>query len=303
MESGPAPVSESLESLAKRLEASPDYRVLRRFVPPGRYHEADGSSTATALVVDVETTGFDPVRDRIIEFCGVPFVFERDSGRILTVGAAVSFLEDPGRPIPEEITRLTGITDAMVAGKSIDESVVGALAAEAGLVIAHNAAFDRPFVDRRLAAFRDKAWACSQREVPWKALGSSSGALEFLLMKRCGLFFDGHRADADCHALIRLLQEPFDDGTLPLRHLLESARTPSFKVWALGAAFDKKDALKQRRYRWSNGEAGQPKAWYKTMSAAEVEAEHAWLRQAIYDGGAGWKTDKLDAKRRYAEEA
>ena len=296
-------MSESMESLAKRLEASPDYRVLRRFVPPTRYHEGDGSSTATALVVDVETTGFDPVRDRIIEFCGVPFVFERDSGRILTVGPAVSFLEDPGRPIPEEITRLTGITDAMVAGKVIDETVVGALAGEAGLVIAHNAAFDRPFVDRRLPAFREKAWACSQKEVPWKALGASSGALEFLLMKRCGLFFDGHRADADCHALIRLLQEPFDDGALPLRFLLESARTPTFKVWALGAAFDKKDALKQRRYRWSNGEAGQPKAWYKTILAGEVEAEQAWLKSAVYDGGAGWKMDKLDAKRRYAEDS
>jgi DNA polymerase III subunit epsilon len=295
-------VSESLESLAKRLEASPDYRVLRRFVPPTRYHESDGSSTATALVVDVETTGFDPARDRIIEFCGVPFEFEKESGRILTAGPAVSFLEDPGRPIPEEIVRLTGITDAMVAGKAIDETVVAALAAEAGLVIAHNAAFDRPFVDRRLPAFRDKAWACSQKEVPWKALGASSGALEFLLMKRCGLFFDGHRADADCHALIRLLQEPFDDGVLPLRFLLESARTPTFKVWALGAAFDKKDALKQRRYRWSNGEAGQPKAWYKTILATEVEAEQAWLKSAIYDGGAGWKVDKLDAKRRYAEE-
>ena len=129
-------MSDSLESLAKRLEASPDYRVLRRFVPPTRYHEGDGSSTATALVVDVETTGFDPVRDRIIEFCGVPFVFERDSGRILTVGPAVSFLEDPGRPIPEEIVRLTGITDAMVTGKAIDDSVVGALVAEAGPAVA-----------------------------------------------------------------------------------------------------------------------------------------------------------------------
>jgi DNA polymerase-3 subunit epsilon len=296
-------VSDPLESLAAKLESSPDYRVLRRFVPPSRYHDGDGSSTATALVVDVETTGFDPVRDRIIEFCGVPFEFEKDSGRILTVGPAVSFLEDPGRPIPEEITRLTGITDAMVAGQTIDESRAGALAAEAGLVIAHNAAFDRPFVDRRLAVFRDKAWACSQREVPWKSLGVSSGALEFLLMKRCGLFFEGHRADADCLALIHLLQEPFDDGTLPLQVLLESARTPSFKVWALGAAFDKKDALKQRRYRWSNGEGGQPKAWYKTMTAAELEVEQVWLRQAIYEGGAGWRADKLDAKRRYAEEA
>jgi len=296
-------VTSSLESLAKKLEASPDYRVLRRFVPPTRYHDGDGSSTATALVVDVETTGLDPVRERIIEFCGVPFEYERDSGRILTVGPAVSFLEDPGRPISEEITRLTGITDAMVAGKTIDETAVGQLVAGAGLVIAHNAAFDRPFVDRRLAAFKDKFWACSQREVPWKSLGASSGALEFLLMKRCGLFFDGHRADADCHALIRLLQEPFDDGTLPLRHLLESARTPSWRVWALNAAFDKKDALKQRRYRWSNGEGGLPKAWYKGMSAGECEAEQEWLKQVIYDGGVGWKAERLDAKRRYAEEA
>lgn len=296
-------MDKALEAAAGRLEASGDYRVLRRFVPPTRYHEGDGSATATALVVDVETTGFDPVRDRIIEFCGVPFEYERDSGRILAVGPALSFLEDPGRPIPEEITRLTGITDAMVAGKAIDESAVGPLVAGAGLIIAHNAAFDRPFVDRRLPAFREKAWACSQREVPWKALGASSGALEFLLMKRCGLFFDGHRADADCLALIHLLQAPFDDGTLPLGHLLESARTPSFKVWALGAAFEKKDALKQRRYRWSNGEGGLPKAWYTFVAEGELAGEQAWLRAEVYGGREGWKIDKLDAKRRYAEES
>ena len=118
-------MSDSLESLARQLEASPDYRVLRRFVPPSRYHEGDGSPTATGVVVDVETTGLDPTRDKIIEFCGVPFEFERESGRILAVREAVSYLEDPGRPIPAEVTKLTGITDAMVAGKRIDEAAVG----------------------------------------------------------------------------------------------------------------------------------------------------------------------------------
>ncbi|HMU63007.1 MAG TPA: 3'-5' exonuclease, partial [Gemmatimonadales bacterium] len=244
-------MTDALASLAAQLDASPDYRVLRRFVPPGRYHEGDGSATATGVVVDVETTGLDVVRDKIIEFCGVPFEFEKESGRILGVGEAVTFLEDPGRAIPAEVTRLTGITDEMVAGKQIDEAAVGAVLADVGLVIAHNAGFDRPFVDRRLPAFKGKAWACSQREVPWKAFGASSGALEFLMMKRCGLFFDGHRADADCHAVLRLLQEPFDDGTLPMQTLLESARTPSFRIWALNAPFDKKEVLKQRRYRWS----------------------------------------------------
>ena len=293
-------MTDALKSLAAQLDASPDYRVLRRFVPPSRYHEGDGSPTASGIVVDVETTGLDTARDRIIEFCGVPFEFEKESGRILGVGEAVTFLEDPGRAIPAEVTRLTGITNEMVAGKQIDEAAVGAMLADIGLVIAHNAAFDRPFVDRRLPAFKGKAWACSQREVPWKALGVSSGALEFLMMKRCGLFFDGHRADADCHAVLRLLQEPFDDGALPMRTLLESARTPSFMVWALNSPFDKKDLLKQRRYRWSSGEGGRPKAWYKTILAAEVEAEQAWLQAAVYGGGAGWTLDKLDATRRYA---
>ena len=198
-------MTDKLEALAAQLDAAPDYRVLRRFVPPARYHEGDGSATARGVVVDVETTGLDTARDKIIEFCGVPFEFEKESGRILAVGEAVSFLEDPGRPIPAEITRLTGISDADVAGKAIDEAGIDAMLTDVRLVIAHNAGFDRPFVDRRLPAFKNKAWACSQREVPWKAFGVSSGALEFLMMKRCGLFFAGHRADADCHAVLRLL--------------------------------------------------------------------------------------------------
>lgn len=294
-------MSESLEGIAARLETSDDYRVLRRFVPPGRYHEGDGSPTATAVMVDVETTGLDPADDAIIEFCGVPFEFERESGRILGVGAAVSFLEDPGRPIPAEVTRLTGITDAMVAGKRIDEEAVGALAADAALVIAHNAAFDRPFVDRRLPHFREKHWACSQREVPWRAFGVSSGALEFLMMKQCGLFFDGHRADADCLAVIHLLQQPLPGGTLPLSLLLESARTPSYVVRAVNSPFETKDILKQRRYRWHPGDERLPKAWYKEVGAGELEDEEAWLRAEVYGGREGWKVDRVDARRRYTE--
>jgi len=293
-------MSEKLEAMARRLESSDDYRVLRRFVPPGRYHEGDGSETARALVVDVETTGLDSVSDRIIEFCGVPLEFEKESGRILGVGEAVTFLEDPGRPIPAEITKLTGITDEMVAGKRIDDAAVASVADGAGLIIAHNAAFDRPFVDQRLPAFRDKHWACSRNEVPWKAFGVSSGALEFLMMKQCGLFFDGHRADIDCLALIHLLQQPLADGTLPFKLLLESARTPSYRLWALNSPYETKDALKQRRYRWSAGEGGSPKSWYREVKASELEAEEAWLREAVYGGREGWKAERLDARSRYA---
>ena len=298
---GRAAVNKDHEALAALLEATGAFRVLRRFEPPGRYHEPDGSPSATALVVDVETTGLDPTRDRIIEFSGIPFTFAKESGRIFEVGAAATFLEDPGRPIPAEVTQLTGITNEMVAGKRIDEVAVAALAGSAGLVIAHNAGFDRPFLERRLSLFRDKAWACSQREIPWKLLGVSSGALEFLLMKRCGLFFDGHRADIDCRALIHLLAEPLEGGELPLQLLLRSARRRSYRVWALDARIEFKDALKARRDSWNNGSDGRPKAWYKEVSEEEYETEKAWLAGTIYAGGTGWRAEAVTANTRYSD--
>ena len=80
-----------------------------------------------------------------------------------------------------------------------------------------------------------------------------------------------------------------------------SARTPSYRIWALGAPFDKKDVLKQRRYRWSNGEGALPKAWYTSLTEGEIDTEQAWLSSAVYGGGQGWRVDRLDARSRYTE--
>ena len=115
------------ESLARQLDETGEFKVLRRFVPRPSYGEAEqGEETRAALFVDVETTGMHWSADRIIEFAGVPFTFGKDSGRIVSVGAPFVSLEDPGRPVPPEIVRLTHITDAMVAGQRIDDAQVKA---------------------------------------------------------------------------------------------------------------------------------------------------------------------------------
>ena len=44
-----------------------------------------------------------------------------------------------------EITALTGITDEMVAGRSIDPAAVEAFIADAAIAIARSASSDRPF--------------------------------------------------------------------------------------------------------------------------------------------------------------
>ena len=112
----------SLEAAAARLEAHPDYRVLRRLEDDPRSGEA-GPVFRRGLYVDVETTGIDAKGDRIIELAMVLFGYDAD-GRVTGVEDRLDQLEDPGRPIPPEITVLTGIRDEDVEGKRIDEGAV-----------------------------------------------------------------------------------------------------------------------------------------------------------------------------------
>ena len=95
----------------------------------------------------------------------------------------------------------------MVAGHSIDHRAVNDLIGRVVLVIAHNASFDRRFLDSRLPAFATKHWACSRSEIDWKAEGVRSSALEFVAYA-LGFFHDGHRATSDCRATLHALAQP-----------------------------------------------------------------------------------------------
>lgn len=292
------------ESLVQVLEATGQYRVLRRLEPRARWHEDDGAERRTAVVVDVETTGLNADRDVVIQFCGIPFSYDPATGRIFEVGPALTGYDDPGRPIPAVVTRLTGITDADVAGKRLDEAAIASLLEPAVLVIAHNAAFDRPFLDARLpAAFKNKHWACSVDGIPWDRYGFHSRRLEYLLFQRHRLFFDAHSALADCQALVHALAEPFDDGVLPMGILLEGARRKLIRIWAVGSPFEQKDILKARGYRFQRSGSGPANTWYREMTEGpESEAECDWLRGTIYGGREGWKVERLDPRTRYARQ-
>ena len=135
----------TLEEMARSLAESGDYRVTSRLEPQAEYHPPDNSPKLVAAVVDVETTGIHPDNDRVIELGICLFEYDRQSGRIYKVLGSWEWLEDPGLPIPAEITKITGITDTMVAGHRIDDRAVNDLLGRVVLVIAHNADFDRRF--------------------------------------------------------------------------------------------------------------------------------------------------------------
>ena len=134
------------EGAAEALEATGDYRVLRR-VPRLPPMPSVMTGLCQGVYLDVETTGLDPVRDEIIQLAMVPFAYDRD-GRIHGAGEPFCQFRQPSIEIPERVTELTGIDIWDVAGKSIDPGDVQMFAGFPDLVVAHNAAFDRRFAER-----------------------------------------------------------------------------------------------------------------------------------------------------------
>ena len=195
----------TLEQMALLAESG-DYRITSRLKQRTEYHPADGLPKLVATVVDVETTGTNPGRDKIVELGICLFEYDRQSGRIYKVLGLWEWLEDPGFPISPEITNITGITDEMVAGRRIDDSAVHDLLDQVVLVIAHNADFDRRFLERRLPVFATKHWACSRSDIDWKAEGIRSSALEFIAYS-LGFFNDQHRAANNCRATGHVLAQ------------------------------------------------------------------------------------------------
>ena len=190
-----------------------------------------------------------------------------------------------------------------VAGKRIDDSAVAALAAGVRLVVAHNAGFDRPIVERRLPLFRGLPWGCSYADVPWSEHGIAAAKLEFILFRHCRSFVEGHhRADQDCHAALFALATPFSTGELPFKLLLESSRRRTVRIWALESPYESRHVLKARGWRWSPGELGRPKAWYVDVREQDLDAECAWLREAVYPGRGTtpWQTKVFGALDRYS---
>jgi DNA polymerase-3 subunit epsilon len=287
-----------LDQMATQLRASGRYRVLDRFQRRDSYHERNGEASRRALYVDVETTGLDPSSDRIIQLAAVPFHYCPGSGRIYDVGEALIQYEDPERPIPDFVTQLTGITDADVAGRRIDDRAVHELVESCCLVVAHNADFDRRFLQRRLPVFAERAWACSCRDVPWRDLGIESSKLEYVAIRVSSIYYEGHRADEDCLVAIHVLAHEDDDGRSIFSRLLESARRTTVRIWALGTAYEIKNVLKSRGYCWS----GRRRSWYIDVTPEQEDAEGAWLREEVYHGRQKWKREEFDATKRYSEE-
>lgn len=289
--------------MAIALEASGEYRVLRRVRQRPHICEPDGTPTKIGVLLDVEATGLDTATAEIIELGMVKFEFCPASGRIYRILGTFDAFQQPSVPIPAEITELTGITDEMVAGQAIDPLAVAAFVDPAVIVIAHNASYDRKMVERVWSCFTTKAWGCSRADVDWKTEGVDGAKLGYLL-SHAGLFHDGHRAFEDCLALVEVLALPLPkSGETALKRLLDTARKATIRIWAENSPFDSKDTLKARGYRWSDGSDGGIKAWWRDVPEDDLAGELAYLRNEIYQREVDLPTRRINTFDRYSVRA
>lgn len=286
--------------MADALLASGQYRIQRKLRPRPNLEVPAGVELKQALFVDVETTGLDHQADEIIELAMVPFSYGPD-GQIYEVKDSFQRFNQPKKPISAEITKLTGITDEMVSGHAIDPAEVEAFAQDAVLVIAHNAGFDRRFIEKLAPGFALKGWACLQSQVDWAGEGIEGTRLSYLVAG-AGYFYDKHRAVNDCLAAIELLAAPLpiSPGT-GLNILLANARKPTWRIWAENSPFDLKDVLKARGYRWNPDGTPFPKAWFIDVPDSQREPELSFLQNEIYQREIQLLTHKIDAFNRFSD--
>lgn len=267
------------ERLARQLEHDGDYRILRRLPEPNevwcRSMPLHDSGASIVLgIIDTETTGLDPQRQKMVELAVVKLTIDSETGDVLRADAPVSWVEDPGEPLTPEIVALTGLSDADLQGRSFDLKCIRETFADVDVIVAHNAAFDRGFMTARLPDLA-QPFACSAREIDWLAHGLGGGRSIGALLTSAGHFAcHAHRAGPDAWALCCLLMMPGEGGKTLAWHLLERARRPTSRVYADRAPYAEKDALRAAGYRW----AASARAWTKEGEPESIANEVAWLR-------------------------
>lgn len=110
------------------------------------------------VAFDVETTGLDPARERMIEVGAVRFVRGEEAEKF------TSLLSSPF-PLPPEIVRLTSIQDSMLDGQPDEKSVLVAFMDFVGSdpICGHNVSFDLSFLRAGLRRIRSGRWLTNRK--------------------------------------------------------------------------------------------------------------------------------------------
>jgi DNA polymerase-3 subunit epsilon len=226
-----------------------------------------------AVILDVETTGLNHEKDEIIQIALRPFFVNPTTGEVSGIKKPVTFLQQPSKPLPSIITEITGFHDEDLEGHEIPWPKISKILNYCQFIIAHNASFDRKWIDRVLRLNgcpppSGAIWGCSMSQVEWRGICRPSKALEVLCAWH-GFFYDSHNALADVDATLHLLRM-----NSYMKELVNNAVSSDYHVFPVGSERDENPLLKSRGYRWN---PDLTTWWVSTASQQKAEEECEWL--------------------------
>jgi len=241
--------------------------------------DQSNANSSKICILDLETTGLDKANDKIIELAVKLVSVDNKTGDLNAILNQYESFQDPEEYIDEKVSMVNGITNDMVDGHAINWDSVEEILDSADIIVAHNAGFDRAFMDRYLPISKEKIWICSVNDVDWLSRGFTSSKQELLCIWH-GFYYDSHRAMSDVDALINLITHPSNETNKPVLDLIENASNPIYKVSAINSPYETKDILKSNGYFWN----GDQKCWWKNLLLGEIESEKRWLADNVYGG-------------------
>lgn len=213
----------------------------------------------TVLIVDVETTGLDPTRDRVIELGCILWDVEHRS-MVEVYSRLLPAQENPAEAV-------NGIPSALLATiRDVGSwSGVAELANEADAICAHQADFDRAFCETLIADHDTggpKVWICTREDMTWPKAGTGESLIATALAHGVAVT-SAHRAIHDCLLIARLFEAVPDIGER-LEAAYEHAKLPKVRLVSL-APFEEKDIVKAHGFKWD-----QPrKEWWRVMAVQD----------------------------------
>ncbi|MEY4297433.1 MAG: hypothetical protein RLZZ423_612 [Cyanobacteriota bacterium] len=210
------------------------------------------------LILDTETTGLDPDRDRCIEVGAVLF----DVPHRAVLGQ-ISFLlpceHNPARAINGIDPVVTRQPQPWRQALQCFEAMLEA----ADVVLAHNAAFDRQWFGRGdLPAIR-QPWLCSMEDLRWPAERGlrANPSVRDLALAHGVPVWAAHRALTDCIYLAQVLERC--DG---LEALLQAGLEPR-RLYRARLSYEERHKAREAGFRWNEPISG---AWSRRLSDREA---------------------------------
>jgi DNA polymerase-3 subunit epsilon len=252
-------------------------------------------NTKVISYLDVETTGLNANTEAVTEIGILQFEYCLNNDCIVKIIEKYQSFQDPKKPIPAMITELTGITDDMVKDQEIDKDAVNSILQSSDLILSHNATFDRAFIDPIFKASQNAVWGCSVRQIDWRKAGFSSKSLGHLCRDH-GFFFESHRALCDVLASVHLLTMKSQlTAKTYLNELFHTSHESVSLIQAFGAAFETKDELKAKHFRWN----APMRVWEIQVTESDVESIIEWMNKDIYKGKCKAQVQKVPLENRF----